>query len=145
MSASPDGNTPRPRTRDMEAAEPRQDGRDSGTGPGIARTRTTPPRVQPLTEGPLLLEGPADIVMPDGSVVHCDRPVLALCTCRRSLRAPFCDTSHRPRLRRGPRGTTARAPRPPAADADGAATDGADGPAAGAEEADGPAEEARTP
>ncbi|MGA5198085.1 CDGSH iron-sulfur domain-containing protein [Streptomyces exfoliatus] len=58
--------------------------------------------MQPLLEGPLLVEGPADIVMPDGSVVHCERPVMALCTCRRSLRAPFCDTSHRPRLRRAP-------------------------------------------
>nr|WP_308082958.1 CDGSH iron-sulfur domain-containing protein [Streptomyces sp. NK15101] len=47
----------------------------------------------------MLVEGPAEIVMPDGSVIRCDRPVMALCTCRRSLRAPFCDTSHRPRLR----------------------------------------------
>ncbi|MFE7582470.1 CDGSH iron-sulfur domain-containing protein [Streptomyces gardneri] len=53
----------------------------------------------PVAEGPLLVEGPAEIVLPDGSVVLCERPVMALCTCRRTLRAPFCDTSHRPRLR----------------------------------------------
>ncbi|MFF8837365.1 CDGSH iron-sulfur domain-containing protein [Streptomyces sp. NPDC015130] len=57
------------------------------------------PRVTPVVEGPLLMEGPAEIVLPDGSVVLCERPVLALCTCRRTLRPPFCDTSHRPRLR----------------------------------------------
>ncbi|MFD3533839.1 CDGSH iron-sulfur domain-containing protein [Streptomyces sp. NPDC058664] len=120
--------------------EPRQDGRNVGTGPESAGARTSAPRVQLLPEGPLLLEGPADIVMPDGSVVHCDRPVLALCTCRRSLRAPFCDTSHRPRLKRGPRRSAARAPRPPAAEADGRAPGDAGDP-----EPDGPAEEARTP
>ncbi|MEX0168304.1 CDGSH iron-sulfur domain-containing protein [Streptomyces sp. LMG1-1-1.1] len=48
----------------------------------------------------MLVEGPVEIVMPDGSVIHCERPVIALCTCRRTLRAPFCDTSHRPHLRR---------------------------------------------
>ncbi|MER5307522.1 CDGSH iron-sulfur domain-containing protein [Streptomyces sp. NPDC002773] len=102
MSASPDGNAPRRDERD--ASEP--------AGP-----RPAAPRVQPLTEGPLLMEGPADIVMPDGSVVHCDRPMMALCTCRRSLRAPFCDTSHRPRLRRGSRTSTTRAPGEPTEEA----------------------------
>jgi CDGSH-type Zn-finger protein len=57
-------------------------------------------RLTPLREGPLLVEGPVEIVMPDGTVERCDRPVVALCMCRRSLRSPFCDTSHRPRLRR---------------------------------------------
>ncbi|MGE7438831.1 CDGSH iron-sulfur domain-containing protein [Kitasatospora sp. NPDC001175] len=27
--------------------------------------------------------------------MRCDRPVVALCACRRSRRYPFCDTSHR--------------------------------------------------
>ncbi|MFB7512307.1 CDGSH iron-sulfur domain-containing protein [Streptomyces sp. NPDC056144] len=66
----------------------------------MSATTPDPIRVQPLPEGPLLVEGPAEIVMPDGSVILCERPMIALCTCRRSLRAPFCDTSHRPRLRR---------------------------------------------
>ncbi|MFE7547896.1 CDGSH iron-sulfur domain-containing protein [Streptomyces gardneri] len=65
----------------------------------------------PVVEGPLLVEGPAEIVLPDGSVILCERPVVALCTCRRTLRAPFCDTSHRPRLR------TTRAARSSATDA----------------------------
>ncbi|MEU2431659.1 CDGSH iron-sulfur domain-containing protein [Streptomyces sp. NPDC007861] len=39
--------------------------------------------------------------MPDGTVHLCERPTLALCTCRRSLRFPFCDTSHRTRVRLG--------------------------------------------
>jgi CDGSH-type Zn-finger protein len=47
----------------------------------------------------VLVEGPVEIEMPDGTLVHCDRPVVALCTCRRSRRQPFCDTSHRPRTR----------------------------------------------
>lgn len=54
--------------------------------------------------------------MPDGSVILCERPLMALCTCRRTLRAPFCDTSHRPRLRRGLRAAApagaSRAPEP---------------------------------
>ncbi|MFF0476401.1 CDGSH iron-sulfur domain-containing protein [Streptomyces sp. NPDC004284] len=94
MSVSPNENAPR--------VGERQDGGAGGDGRG--RARTEPPRLRPLPEGPLLLEGPAEIVMPDGSVVLCERPVMALCTCRRSLRAPFCDTSHRPRLRRRPGG-----------------------------------------
>ncbi|MER5203750.1 CDGSH iron-sulfur domain-containing protein [Streptomyces sp. NPDC002825] len=89
MSASPNESTPRVRVPDT--GEP--------DGPGITRSRTPLPRFRPLPDGPLLVEGPAEIVMPDGSVIRCERPVMALCTCRRSLRAPFCDTSHRPRLR----------------------------------------------
>jgi CDGSH-type Zn-finger protein len=45
------------------------------------------------------MEGPVEIVMPDGTVQLCERPTLALCTCRRSRRFPFCDTSHRTRVR----------------------------------------------
>ena len=56
-------------------------------------------RVTPLPGGPVLIEGPVDGEMPDGTVVHSDRPVVALCTCRRSRRQPFCDTSHRDRVR----------------------------------------------
>ncbi|WP_307853107.1 CDGSH iron-sulfur domain-containing protein [Kitasatospora sp. RG8] len=52
-------------------------------------------RVLPTDHGPVLIEGPVEIVLPDGSLVRSDRPVVALCTCRRSRRYPFCDTSHR--------------------------------------------------
>ncbi|MER7624577.1 CDGSH iron-sulfur domain-containing protein [Streptomyces sp. NPDC126503] len=71
-------------------------GEGLGGGP---RSRPGVPRAVPLREGPLLIEGPLEIVLPDGETRLCERPVIALCTCRRSLRAPFCDTSHRPRER----------------------------------------------
>ena len=50
-------------------------------------------------DGPVLVSGPVEIVLPDGSRVRSDRPVTALCVCRRSRRAPFCDTSHRRKAR----------------------------------------------
>jgi CDGSH-type Zn-finger protein len=43
----------------------------------------------------VLVEGPVEIVLPGGRTVTSDRPVTALCVCRRSRRYPFCDTSHR--------------------------------------------------
>ena len=48
-------------------------------------------------DGPILISGPVEIVLPDGHRVRSDRPVTALCVCRRSRKAPFCDTSHRRR------------------------------------------------
>ncbi|MFR9726113.1 CDGSH iron-sulfur domain-containing protein [Streptomyces sp. MS19] len=51
--------------------------------------------------GPVLVEGPVEYVAEDGSVVRSDRPVVALCSCRRSRMFPFCDTSHRRRSRGG--------------------------------------------
>jgi CDGSH-type Zn-finger protein len=50
-------------------------------------------------DGPVLVSGPVEIVLPDGRRVRSDRPVTALCVCRRSRRAPFCDTSHRRKVR----------------------------------------------
>ncbi|MEV0533550.1 CDGSH iron-sulfur domain-containing protein [Kitasatospora sp. NPDC050463] len=47
--------------------------------------------------GPVLVEGPVEVVLPDGTLRRSDRPVVALCACRRSRRYPFCDTSHRRR------------------------------------------------
>jgi CDGSH-type Zn-finger protein len=52
-------------------------------------------------DGPVLVSGPVEVVMPDGTRVRSDRPVTALCVCRRSRRQPFCDTSHRQRVRPG--------------------------------------------
>ncbi|MBA3409780.1 MAG: CDGSH iron-sulfur domain-containing protein [Geodermatophilaceae bacterium] len=54
-----------------------------------------------VTDGPLLVSGPVEIVLPDGRRVKSDRPVTALCVCKRSRRQPFCDTSHRCRVRSG--------------------------------------------
>ena len=56
-------------------------------------------RVMVTEEGPVLVHGPIDVVLPDGRTVSCDRAVSALCICRRSRRYPFCDTSHRRRVR----------------------------------------------
>lgn len=65
-------------------------GQDGGT----RRTRVT------LTDdGPVLVEGPVEVELPDGTLVSLDRPVVALCTCRRSKIYPACDTSHRRRRR----------------------------------------------
>ncbi|WP_432072203.1 CDGSH iron-sulfur domain-containing protein [Streptomyces wuyuanensis] len=58
-----------------------------------------PRRITVRTDGPVLVEGPVEIVLEDGTVVSSDRFCVALCTCRRSLRFPWCDTSHRRRAR----------------------------------------------
>jgi CDGSH-type Zn-finger protein len=49
--------------------------------------------------GPVLVNGPVEIELPDGTVARSDRFVVAICACRRSKRYPFCDTSHRKRVR----------------------------------------------
>lgn len=56
-------------------------------------------RVTLVPGGPMLVEGPVDVVLPDGTEVRSDRPVVAICACRRSQLFPFCDTSHRGRPR----------------------------------------------
>jgi CDGSH-type Zn-finger protein len=56
-------------------------------------------RVVAVPDGPLLIEGPLEIVLDDGTQLVCDRFVVALCVCRRSRRYPLCDTSHRRRVR----------------------------------------------
>ncbi|MFD8637106.1 CDGSH iron-sulfur domain-containing protein [Streptomyces sp. NPDC059533] len=50
--------------------------------------------------GPLLIEGPVEVVLDDGTTVVSSRFVVALCTCRRTRTPPWCDTSHRSRPRR---------------------------------------------
>jgi CDGSH-type Zn-finger protein len=56
-------------------------------------------RVMLTDEGPMLVSGPVEIELPDGRRIRSERPVTALCTCRRSRRQPFCDTSHRRKVR----------------------------------------------
>lgn len=56
-------------------------------------------RVTPVPGGPMLVDGPVEVQMPDGTLVRSDRPVVALCTCRRSKVQPWCDTSHRTKVR----------------------------------------------
>ncbi len=66
------------------------------------RDRGDPRRVWHERGGPILVEGPVEIVGEDGTVVRSDRPVVALCACRRSRTFPFCDTSHRKRVKNTP-------------------------------------------
>ncbi|MFE3445833.1 CDGSH iron-sulfur domain-containing protein [Nocardia sp. NPDC059180] len=46
-------------------------------------------------DGPLLVEGPVELVTADGCTVRSDRFQVAICLCRRSKCYPLCDTSHR--------------------------------------------------
>ncbi|MEU8842905.1 CDGSH iron-sulfur domain-containing protein [Streptomyces roseus] len=66
-------------------------------GDGVKATRVC---VDP--EGPVLVEGPVEIAMKDGTVARSDRFVVAVCTCRRTRTPPWCDTSHRRRTRAAP-------------------------------------------
>ncbi|MFB7462677.1 CDGSH iron-sulfur domain-containing protein [Streptomyces sp. NPDC056224] len=50
-------------------------------------------------KGPVLIEGPVEMVLEDGTVARSDRFMVAVCTCRRSRTYPWCDTSHRRRER----------------------------------------------
>jgi CDGSH-type Zn-finger protein len=58
--------------------------------------------VRIVDAGPVMVEGPVRIELPDGNVVESDRFMVAICTCRRSKDYPMCDTSHRCRTRRKP-------------------------------------------
>ncbi|MEV7074103.1 CDGSH iron-sulfur domain-containing protein [Streptomyces sp. NPDC093990] len=58
-----------------------------------------PCRIRVQRRGPLLVEGPVEVELEDGSTAASDRFRVALCTCRRSRRYPWCDTSHRERTR----------------------------------------------
>ncbi|WP_026151664.1 CDGSH iron-sulfur domain-containing protein [Streptomyces prunicolor] len=66
-------------------------------------------RIVARRAGPLLVEGPVDVTLEDGTTVSSDRFCVALCTCRRSRTYPWCDTSHRRSERtRRPDGGAAR-------------------------------------
>ncbi|MGV0851312.1 CDGSH iron-sulfur domain-containing protein [Mycolicibacterium phlei] len=58
-----------------------------------------PRTVRVVPNGPLMVQGPVRIEMPDGQVVSSDRFMVAICTCRRSRDYPMCDTSHRCKTR----------------------------------------------
>lgn len=66
------------------------------TGMAEARDRR---HVRIVRNGPMLIEGPVELELADGSTVSSDRVVVAVCACRRSRRYPICDTSHRRRKR----------------------------------------------
>lgn len=56
-------------------------------------------KVRVAAGGPVLVEGPVEIDLGGGKTVRSDRFQVAVCTCRRSKRFPFCDTSHRRKVR----------------------------------------------
>ncbi|MFJ2000493.1 CDGSH iron-sulfur domain-containing protein [Streptomyces chartreusis] len=63
---------------------------------------STPERPRRVTidpDGPILVEGPVEVKLADGSLVTSPRFVVAICTCRRSRTYPWCDTSHRRRTK----------------------------------------------
>ena len=62
----------------------------SASGPRLVRV---------IPNGPVMVQGPVRIELPDGSVVESDRFMVAICACRRSKVYPLCDTSHRRRCR----------------------------------------------
>lgn len=55
--------------------------------------------VRVVPGGPVLVEGPVCVELPDGTTVNSDRFMVAICACRRSKTYPLCDTSHRRRQR----------------------------------------------
>ncbi len=89
------------------SAEPRQ---APGRAPCPAATAPVPApapaqdarRVTVDPAGPLLVEGPVEVVTADGTVVRSDRFVVAVCACRRTRTPPWCDTSHRRRTKGSP-------------------------------------------
>ncbi|MES9543899.1 CDGSH iron-sulfur domain-containing protein, partial [Actinomadura sp. NPDC000600] len=78
-------------------------GGGGAAGPAAGGTGGREPRrVRMVPGGPVLVEGPVEVVLEDGSTVVSDRWLVALCACRRSRSYPFCDTSHRRRRRDRP-------------------------------------------
>lgn len=65
----------------------------------MPNTPERPRRVTVERDGPLLVEGPVEVVCEDGTVVTSRRFMVAICTCRRSRAYPWCDTSHRRRVK----------------------------------------------
>jgi CDGSH-type Zn-finger protein len=76
----------------------------------VPNTPERPRRVRVDPDGPLLVEGPVEVIGDDGSVSVSRRFTVAICTCRRSRTYPWCDTSHRRRVK--PDGGTTGPARP---------------------------------
>ncbi|MCF3145453.1 CDGSH iron-sulfur domain-containing protein [Streptomyces platensis] len=66
----------------------------------MPRTPERPRRITLVRNGPLLVEGPVEVVGEDGAVAVSHRFIVAICMCRRSRSYPWCDTSHRTRTKR---------------------------------------------
>ncbi|ALC25733.1 MULTISPECIES: CDGSH iron-sulfur domain-containing protein [unclassified Streptomyces] len=86
---------------------------------------TRPTRVTLGADGPLLVEGPVEVVGEDGTLYTSRRFTAAICTCRRTRTYPWCDTSHRRRVKPGERQPAEREPGAREKGAGGDRTDGA--------------------
>ncbi|MFJ4823475.1 CDGSH iron-sulfur domain-containing protein [Streptomyces bacillaris] len=84
-----------------------------------------PTRVTLAADGPLLVEGPVEVVGDDGTLYTSRRFTAAICTCRRTRTYPWCDTSHRRRVKPGDQEPRQRNPGEPEKGAGGDRTDGA--------------------
>ena len=62
---------------------------------------TDPRLVRVVPYGPVMMQEPVRIEMPDGSVAESNRFMVAICACRKSKAYPLCDTSHRRRRSAG--------------------------------------------
>lgn len=56
-------------------------------------------------DGPLLVRGAPTILDTDGNPIPNNRATVALCRCGRTSIAPFCDSSHKKKVRRNPAGS----------------------------------------
>ncbi len=86
------------------------DGPDAEAAGQVDRTDARVVRI--VSGGPMMVEGPVCIEMPDGTTVRSDRFMVAICTCKRSQDYPLCDTSHRRRRRTKTAAEPAPAPQP---------------------------------
>ncbi|MGX9672233.1 CDGSH iron-sulfur domain-containing protein [Mycobacterium sp. HM-7] len=62
----------------------------------MSATRRT---VRIVPRGPMLIQGPVEVELEDGTHVCSDRFMVAICCCQRSKTYPWCDTSHRRQAR----------------------------------------------
>jgi CDGSH-type Zn-finger protein len=53
------------------------------------------PTLRVCPDGPLLVHGARTVTTDDGVVHAVGRPVIALCRCGLSTRAPYCDGTHK--------------------------------------------------
>ncbi|MGK5629985.1 CDGSH iron-sulfur domain-containing protein [Streptomyces sp. URMC 123] len=83
-------------TRAQESPHEEREGREGREGWSGERGER-PRRVRIDPGGPLVIDGPVEVVLPDGSTVASDRFAVAVCVCRRSRVYPWCDASHRRR------------------------------------------------
>lgn len=70
---------------------------EGGDVPTTSTTKRTVVRI--VKGGPIVIDGPLEIELDDGTHVESDRFAVAVCTCRRSKNYPLCDTSHRAKKR----------------------------------------------